>query len=91
MADRLRDLSPPPKGTGVVTREGVPYCAALGYRCLGHRQAAEMVANARRLGYRSARVYHCDRCSSWHYDKGAASKAKPGRAKRVARAKRRQW
>lgn len=56
-----------PQPTGAYTDEsGAVRCRATALRCLGHRQATDLVARARNRG-ELAEAKHCGLCSSWHY------------------------
>lgn len=84
-----------PQPTGAYTDEaGTLRCRATGKRCLGHRQAAELVARARTRGETAAERYHCAECSAWHYSRGyigrRSGKAKAPRAPAKVRRFRRQ-
>ena len=55
-----------PRRTGAYDDGGVARCRETGQLCLGHRKAAEMVADAKARG-QAGEARHCPACSAWHY------------------------
>lgn len=86
-----RIASPEPAATGVANVGGQPVCRATGKRCLGARQAAELVARAKHGGAHDAERYHCGDCTFWHYTPGPKRAQRPKRARTPERAKRQAW
>lgn len=78
------------KPTGAYTDEaGTLRCRATGKRCLGHRQAAELVGRAHANGDRLADRYHCASCTTWHYTSGGGKRVgKPQRGRAPAKVRR---
>lgn len=76
-----------PKPTGAFTDEtGTLRCRATSARCLGHRQALELVAKARTRAVQADAV-HCSLCCAWHYH--IVGRMQGGRPRRQGRQVRR--
>lgn len=78
-----------PRPTGAYTDDqGTLRCRATGCRCLGRRQALQLVSRARSHGSLT-RADHCGSCAAWHYH--FIGRLPGGRASKPRRQVQRRW